>query len=94
MIAPIIDINVSTIEDAPTIDVNISTRLSAFEIEVDMADMTSHEHYEGTYIVTPKAFEEQTLSTTGFLMDDDVTVLEIPYHITSNPSGGNTASIA
>ena len=94
MIAPIIDINVSTIEDAPTIGVSVSTRLSAFEIEVDMADMTSHEHYEGTYIVEPKAFEEQTLRTTGFLMDNDVIVLEIPYHITSNPSGGNTASIA
>ena len=45
------------------------------------------EIYDGEYVVTPKAFVEQTLETKEKLMADDVTVLAIPYYETSNVSG-------
>lgn len=51
------------------------------------------EEYSGEYIITPLAFEQTTLETTGKLMRDDVTVLEIPYYRSSNPHGGDTIFI-
>lgn len=49
--------------------------------------------YTGEYIVTPKAFTEQTLETAHKVMSDNVTVLEIPYYETSNLHGGKTVFI-
>ena len=54
---------------------------------------TSHPVYDGDYIVTPLVNSEVTLDTNGKLMEDDVTVLRVPYLETANPSGGNTAYI-
>ena len=54
---------------------------------------TSHNVYEGDYIVTPLVNNEVVLETNGKLMEDDVTVLRVPYLETANPSGGNTAFI-
>lgn len=48
--------------------------------------------YTGTIIVTPHAYE-QTLDTSEKTVMDDITVLEIPYTETSNPSGGYTVNI-
>jgi len=48
--------------------------------------------YEGEYTVTPKTFE-QTLQTENKLMEEDVTVLSIPYFETSNPQNGYTVYI-
>lgn len=50
--------------------------------------------YQGEYIVTPKAYEETILNTANKTMLDDVTVKIIPYHETSNLSGGYTVVIA
>lgn len=50
------------------------------------------ETYNGSYTVTPKAYE-QSLKTTGYRMADDVTVKEIPYFEVSNNAGGNTLNI-
>lgn len=49
--------------------------------------------YRGEYTVKPLPFEQTVLDTDGKLMRDDVTVLEIPFYQTSNPSGGYTAII-
>ena len=49
--------------------------------------------YTGETVVTPKAFEEQTLGTHNTLVRDDITVLEIPYYETTNLKGGYTAII-
>lgn len=49
--------------------------------------------YEGPYTVRPAPHEEQVLGTRGKRMADDVTVQEIPYYLTSNPSEGYTAII-
>lgn len=49
--------------------------------------------YEGEYIVTPKTIQ-QSLETKHKTMQDDVTVLEIPYYQTTNEAGGYTVIIA
>lgn len=46
-----------------------------------------HEHYIGSYTVTPSAHTDIVLETANKLMDEDVNVLKIPYFETSNTSG-------
>ena len=50
------------------------------------------ETYDGSYEVTPRVYA-QSLDTDGKLMDDDVTVHEIPVTRTSNLQGGLTVLI-
>jgi len=49
-------------------------------------------HYSGGTTVTPSV-EDQILSTRRKVVMDDITVSAIPYHETSNTSGGYTAII-
>ena len=48
--------------------------------------------YEGDYQVTPRLYQQE-LETDGKLMEDDVTVYEIPVARTTNPTGGLTVVI-
>ena len=50
------------------------------------------ETYDGSYEVTPRLYA-QSLDTDGKLMEDDVTVYEIPISRTTNPTGGLTVLI-
>lgn len=50
--------------------------------------------YTGEYTVTPKALEKTVLETANKTMLDDVTVKKIPFHETTNLSGGMTVVIA
>lgn len=50
------------------------------------------ELYGGPYEVTPRLYA-QSLDTDGKLMQDDVTVYEIPVTRTTNPTGGLTVLI-
>ena len=50
------------------------------------------ELYGGPYEVTPRLYA-QSLDTDGKLMEDDVTVYEIPVTRTTNPHGGQTVLI-
>ena len=50
------------------------------------------ETYDGSYEVTPRLYA-QSLDTDGKLMEDDVTVYEIPVTRTTNPTGGLTVLI-
>ena len=50
------------------------------------------ELYDGSYEVTPRLYS-QYLDTDGKLMEDDVTVYEIPISRTTNPTGGLTVLI-
>ena len=50
------------------------------------------ERYGGPYEVTPRLYA-QSLDTDGKLMEDDVTVYEIPVTRTTNPTGGLTVLI-
>ena len=51
-----------------------------------------NEPYTGPYSVTPST-ESETLHTKDMLMTDDVIILEIPFHVVTNNSGGMTATI-
>ena len=69
---------------------------TALSFDLDTAIIVTNiqgDHYQGTYIVTPKVAEQTVLATQNKVMDDNVTVLEIPYSAVSNPSGGKTAII-
>ena len=54
---------------------------------------TQRQVYPGPYEVTPLVNDQVLLATEGLYMEDDVTVLRVPYLETSNPAGGNTAYI-
>lgn len=61
-------------------------------VQVDTGGGGYLEPYMGPYEATPKV-TEQVLATKNKRMVDDVTIYEIPYHETSNQSGGYTAII-
>ena len=70
------------------------TSLICGEIDkVIFIDTVQREHYAGPYVVTPLVLNPIVLETKDKMMDDDVTVLKVPYLETANPSGGNTAYI-
>ena len=48
--------------------------------------------YSGSYSVTPKV-TEQVLPTKDKSMLDDVTIFQVPFQETDNPSGGKTVVI-
>lgn len=76
------------------LDMDVS--VEEYELGLDMAIIVNTiegEHYQGTYIVTPKKDEQTILVTQNKVMDDNVTVLEIPYQAVSNLVGGKTAII-
>ena len=52
------------------------------------------EAFGGPYLVIPKAYETQILFTDGLVMEDDVTVTEIPYFESDNEADGKTITIA
>ena len=54
--------------------------------------MESSAIYDGDYEVTPRLYS-QSLETDGKLMEDNVTVYEIPVTTTTNPHGGQTVLI-
>ena len=49
--------------------------------------------YPGPYTVVPVAWFEQVVPTAGKRMTQDLTVDAVPYLLTSNESGGYTATI-
>lgn len=48
--------------------------------------------YRGDYEITPN-YMDQILATKHKVMEDDVTVFQIPVNVTANPQGGNTVVI-
>lgn len=66
------------------------------ELEVDMGqviEVPTAPPYRGEYEVVPKVYTEQTLPTSGKLLDRDVLVHKIPQFEVSNNSGGKTLII-
>lgn len=59
---------------------------------ITVGGATDYPKYDGSYEITPKV-AAQTFDTAYKVMTDDLTVLEIPYHETTNPSGGYTVII-
>lgn len=52
-----------------------------------------YQTYTGPYEVIPKAFESQTLETKDQILSENISVLEIPFYVTSNESNGKTIYI-
>jgi len=73
-------------------EIELTTQIEG-EIEKVFYVDASREVYEGDYVVTPLVHNEVVLETNGKYMEDDVTVLKVPYLETANISGGNTAWI-
>lgn len=49
--------------------------------------------YDGSFVVTPSADNDQTLLTSGKYNESDIKVEKIPYAEVSNPAGGVTVII-
>ena len=64
-----------------------------FDVGVEIGGGGRLPDYEGEYIVTPKVSDEQVLPTKNKSMQDDVTVLKVPYEEVTNLGGGYTAVI-
>lgn len=65
-------------------------------LDVDMGqviEVPTAPPYRGEYEVVPKVYTEQTLPTSGKLLDRDVLVHKIPHFEVSNNSGGKTLII-
>ena len=54
---------------------------------------TTKKKYEGSYLITPSTDQDVVLKTKDKLMTDDLTLKKIPFHETSNDSGGVTIYI-
>lgn len=64
------------------------------KLSIANLDSSGKEDYDGPYHVTPTAFQEQVLRTSGKVMTDDVTVDPISLHSVSNTANGITVYIA
>ncbi len=76
------------------------TQISEYEWRLNVAaenedaESKDYEHYNGTYSVTPKAFQSQTLDTADKVLSSDIVISEVPFYQTTNESGGVTSYIA
>ena len=78
---------------AVTIPMGVSATSAEFLMSIGAAyTLVNAPEYEGPYEITPRLYA-QSLDTDGKLMEDDVTVYEIPVTRTTNPTGGLTVLI-
>ena len=49
--------------------------------------------YSGVYKITPKTSKEVVLDTAKKYLEQDITVLKVPFYQTSNEQGGTTIYI-
>lgn len=103
-----LDISLDMTEDFVVLN-DIALEVKNGEVDVDMdasplavdlvfelgtiIDPSGLPKYEGPYVATPKVYS-QIFETNEKIMEDDFTVLEIPYQEVSNPQGGETVIIA
>lgn len=85
-----IDVTVSGLNTV--VDVTMGTNLPISIDDREYVIIDDHQTYTGDYEVTPRLYA-QSLDTDGKLMQDDVTVYEIPVTRTTNPTGGLTVLI-
>lgn len=83
--------NVTFGVDEITFGVNMATANQSIavgfeQLQVITQGLDDFEIYQGSYAITP-AVEAQTLETKDRKMEEDLTILEIPYFETSNQSG-------
>ena len=78
-------------------DVTLPMSVAAITQDIPMTVATAYISsaapiYQGDYQVTPRLYQQE-LETDGKLMEDDVTVFEIPVARSTNPTGGLTVVI-
>ena len=76
-----------TIQEKHSIDFIVTEKHSIDFTLAECFKIIEGEHYEGPYVVIPKAFDNTILQTKNKVMDDNVEVVEIPYDETSNTYG-------
>lgn len=82
-----------TLERTKTIDFSIpKIRTILVEFSTINVSRDTRVHYAGEYVITPRVFQ-QSMDTDHKIMDDNVTILEIPSAFVENPTGGYTVSI-
>lgn len=93
-----VDHVVVPVEVSSTLEyVNVEVSSNVVNVPVTVGSIikvSGGEHYLGPYEVIPLAYDETVLETKDLVMDENVTVLQIPYYETSNLSGGYTVFIA
>lgn len=79
-------------EEAPDPELELDAETLA-DLDVDSRIVIAGgAEYDGDYAVTPR-LTEMVLPTQGYLMRDDLTVLEIPVSRVTNPQDGLTVII-
>ena len=78
-----------TLTAIPTLIGELNSNIPQLSCELTTPDViyADVDSYNGTYVVTPKPYVNQTLETAGLRMHQDVTVKKIPYYQTSNTDG-------
>lgn len=75
------------------IPMSVASNEATISMQISAAYIVgSADYYDGAYDVTPRLYA-QSLDTDGKVMEDDVTVYEIPVTRTTNPTGGLTVLI-
>lgn len=90
-------VDMDIVESRNIYELEVNKLLNVFDLDVESKVVVKKygaEEYEGEYIVTPLAYQEQTLNTKDKLCTNDIVVKEVPIWETSNLSGGKTAYIA
>ena len=70
----------------------VTVRSPSYKVRVTSGVLVGGTPYTESYEVTPTS-GEQVLPTRSKTMRDDLTVHAVPYHETTNESGGYTVSI-
>lgn len=79
--------------DSVVIPMRVGTDSQTIGMKIGASyEVSEADTYDGSYEVTPRLYV-QSLETDGKVMEDDVTVHEIPVTSTSNPQGGLTVLI-
>lgn len=71
----------------------VEARSPSYTVGVTSGILLAGTMYDGAYEIVPTV-DGEVVPTKSKTMRDDVTVHPIPYHATSNESGGTTVSIA
>ena len=68
-------------------EIETDTEIVPLQLETGIVINRDVDYYEGTYNVTPKAYDGTVLETNDKFLTDNVTVTKVPYFEVSNASG-------
>ena len=90
-------VNMDVIENNNVYELDVDSLLQEYELSLESQIIVGTYYadtYEGPYLVTPVAFDDQTLQTENKLCTENIVVEKVPLWETSNLSGGYTVYIA